>query len=404
MSALDWLMQRLGDERQDTSTPGEKVVRQDASGNFVPYKPPSGADALQMLYEMTGVPGMQSAQAAWNRGEYLPAIGQEAASVGQLASSVLPVARGLGAAGKFAAPVAREMAASVPDLLADEAGALKLPGGGPIRAYHGSPHDFDRFDSSKIGTGEGVQAYGHGLYFAEEPSVAQSYRDQSGVSYWANDKKLGTVGELRNDPVALAAHFLYEGKGAEGAREQLRSSVESHMAGNYGIAPSLADRVEQSINDLASQKIETRPSGKMYEVDLHVDPARLLDRDKPLSEQPHVKAALDALSVTAGPRWELLPKTAMATAPDRLTPQAAAAALREVGIPGVKYLDQGSRDAGGGTSNYVMFDDKLIEILRKYGLAGLTAGTGAAVLGGSAEAAPADALDRIRRQLGEGAF
>ena len=36
-----------------------------------------------------------------------------------------------------------------------------------IRAYHGSPHDFDKFDLSKIGTGEGAQAYGHGLYFAE---------------------------------------------------------------------------------------------------------------------------------------------------------------------------------------------------------------------------------------------
>src|SRR3954469_8152524 len=47
-----------------------------------------------------------------------------------------------------------------------------------IRAYHGSPHDFDRFDSSKIGTGEGAQAYGHGLYFAENPETAGVYRDQ----------------------------------------------------------------------------------------------------------------------------------------------------------------------------------------------------------------------------------
>ena len=45
--------------------------------------------------------------------------------------------------------------------------------GGAIKAYHGSPYDFDKFDLSKIGTGEGAQAYGHGLYFAEEPAVAQ---------------------------------------------------------------------------------------------------------------------------------------------------------------------------------------------------------------------------------------
>src|SRR5690606_34108278 len=42
-----------------------------------------------------------------------------------------------------------------------------------IRAFHGSPHDFDRFDISKIGTGEGAQAYGHGLYFADKEEVAK---------------------------------------------------------------------------------------------------------------------------------------------------------------------------------------------------------------------------------------
>ena len=46
-----------------------------------------------------------------------------------------------------------------------------------IVAYHGSPHSFDQFDTSKIGTGEGAQAYGHGLYFAEKEGTAQSYRD-----------------------------------------------------------------------------------------------------------------------------------------------------------------------------------------------------------------------------------
>ena len=35
------------------------------------------------------------------------------------------------------------------------------------RAYHGTPHKVDRFRTDKIGTGEGAQAYGWGLYFAE---------------------------------------------------------------------------------------------------------------------------------------------------------------------------------------------------------------------------------------------
>ena len=55
--------------------------------------------------------------------------------------------------------------------------AEQLPGlAHPIKAYHGSPYDFDAFDVSKIGSGEGAQAYGHGLYFAEDVRVAKSYR------------------------------------------------------------------------------------------------------------------------------------------------------------------------------------------------------------------------------------
>ena len=42
-----------------------------------------------------------------------------------------------------------------------------------ITAYHGSPHEFDQFDTSKIGTGEGAQSYGHGLYFAEHEPIAK---------------------------------------------------------------------------------------------------------------------------------------------------------------------------------------------------------------------------------------
>ncbi len=42
--------------------------------------------------------------------------------------------------------------------------------------FHGSPHLFDEFDAAKIGTGEGAQAYGHGLYFAENPAVAGEYQ------------------------------------------------------------------------------------------------------------------------------------------------------------------------------------------------------------------------------------
>ncbi|MFA5457306.1 MAG: hypothetical protein WC261_06715, partial [Synergistaceae bacterium] len=45
-----------------------------------------------------------------------------------------------------------------------------------MTAWHGSPHDFDKFSKDKIGTGEGAQAYGHGLYFAGKREVAEFYK------------------------------------------------------------------------------------------------------------------------------------------------------------------------------------------------------------------------------------
>ena len=75
--------------------------------------------------------------------------------------------------------------------------------------------------------------------------------------------------------------------------------------------------------------------------------------------------------------------------------------MNEAGIPGIRYLDQGSRAAGEGSSNYVVFDPSLIEILRKYGiLPPLAAGGAAALAGGEAQAQPTGALDDIMRRLG----
>jgi len=54
-------------------------------------------------------------------------------------------------------------------------------------------------------------------------------------------------------------------------------------------------------------------------------------------------------------------------------------------VPGIQYLDQGSRAAGAGSRNYVMFDPSKIEILRRYGFLGPL---GAAGIGAASDAQP----------------
>lgn len=74
--------------------------------------------------------------------------------------------------------------------------------------WHGSPHKFDKFDSSKIGTGEGAQAYGHGLYLAEKQGVAQEYADALGKEVLIKGKpayQAKTGAQAADLPVSNAA-------------------------------------------------------------------------------------------------------------------------------------------------------------------------------------------------------
>lgn len=50
-------------------------------------------------------------------------------------------------------------------------------------AFHGSPHKFDKFDLGAIGTGEGAQAHGWGLYFAKDKKTAENYKETLSKRY-----------------------------------------------------------------------------------------------------------------------------------------------------------------------------------------------------------------------------
>ena len=59
---------------------------------------------------------------------------------------------------------------------------------------------------------------------------------------------------------------------------------------------------------------------------------------------------------------------------DREAKAEASKLLQSIGIRGIKYLDQGSRDIGEGTHNFVVFDPNDLEILRILGITGAVAG------------------------------
>ena len=251
------------------------------------------------------------------------------------------------------------------------------------RVWHGSPHKFLQFDSSKIGTGEGAQAYGHGLYLAESPDVAKSYQ------------------------TALSADRGFSFGGKDGlTRAEVQDLVNAKYGGGYldgvirpsGVADSFIDDMvtgtlrpdgamprqykpgsdrARVYNELRGQLTHTDP-GALYQVDLPDEYiAKMLDWDKPLSEQPpEVQKALASIAngkMTGEQAWKAairesgnpLSSIAKKTGQIFSTPQEAADNLQRLGIPGIRYLDGGSRGNGAGTSNYVIFPgmEKILTIL-----------------------------------------
>jgi hypothetical protein len=191
-----------------------------------------------------------------------------------------------------------------------------------LRAFHGSPHDFDRFSMDKIGTGEGAQVFGHGLYMAENELTAQTYRD--------NLSDITIDGEVAWNP---QDHYLAQSKMAgeldaieRTARDNLArakavpATTEAEARGLFSTVEKLDARRQQNIDEAQAyldrieqiQKAEVKSAGNLYEVKVDVEPEQLLDWDKPLSQQSEkVQAAFGKAGiVNIGPipdRIEQLP-------------------------------------------------------------------------------------------------
>ena len=292
-----------------------------------------------------------------------------------------------------------------------------------IDVYHGSPHRFDpteenllgEFDASKIGTGEGAQAYGHGIYLAESPAVGRQYAE-----FLASRKN-----DLL-DPGNLAASMMH--RTPEGTKEAGLREIDAALKGIKGFPNAYPDAAQQKAAlEKARELLESgaelpKQGGNLYTADLPDEMVdRMLDWDKPLGQQPaavretvmrYMNVGEKQLpadmrvgqigdkyvvlqdkppllgsafgvgrSIVKGPRaaseqeavdayWNSLTgKDFYDTIGKDLGKNADASDyMRQLGIPGIKYLDAGSRGQGGsGTRNFVVFpgEEKKVKILKR---------------------------------------
>lgn len=241
---------------------------------------------------------------------------------------------------------------------------------GDLTAYHGSPHDFERFDLSKVGTGQGEQAFGHGLYFASNEDVAKSYRDDLSSGKQVLDDRpvedLAREGLMADEPSPDQQIARYVNQYGRMARNAMSAT-----------APHLLDRYDELVG---GERL--KPAGKMYEVRIKAHPETILDWDKPIAEQPRIMAMLNEQHANLDPEHEMFEhlnrahKNIMEEGArgshahyylkTTLGNKGASDYLNGMGIKGIKYLDRGSRGVGEGSHNYVIFDDSLVNVARKY--------------------------------------
>jgi hypothetical protein len=206
-------------------------------------------------------------------------------------------------------------------------------------AYHGSPHVFEKFSLDHIGSGEGAQAFGHGLYFAENRGIAEGYRktlsaDRSevfsdGVKLEVEDPEIantlqanlqGNKGNVAKTRKSIASHIkmleanynryaklvanLRAGRNrkdypwhvtsdleAGKTMDEIADSLEVSLLGD---TPDII-RMYQGALDIidAHPKLELRKSkGRLFTVDLPENNELLIFDKKLINQHPDVLAAL----------------------------------------------------------------------------------------------------------------
>ena len=257
-------------------------------------------------------------------------------------------------------------------------------------AWHGSPYDFDRFDLGAIGTGEGAQVHGWGLYFAANREVSEAYKDalsrdvveQKHYLYLAGNKYEypdGTTliradnGKVSSNPilsdVAKLIHNLGSIDAAVTRLEKLKQGYETR--GNTGRSyQHVLDALKVLNDDKTYEKYEDqkRSTARLYQVDIP-DADTMLDEDKPLSEQPKIMQLLDAHAEKTGD-WSFSSEELDESDTGRdfykylkevlHSPREASKYLNAAGINGITY--NGGRDG----RCYVVFDDEAVSVINKY--------------------------------------
>jgi hypothetical protein len=222
------------------------------------------------------------------------------------------------------------------------AGPLSVAPVGMI-AYHGTPHLFDKFDKSKIGTGSGND-FGYGAYFAELPETAKGYTVLPNQSerIRLGDKVVETKsieGQLLNDVYSLGR----------------KAAIKKY--------PDQADYIKSiNPNDMMFE------GGNLLKTDIPDDYIPKMINWSSSMQTQEIQDLLKKAGLPSNVRGEDIYFAAIEKAgssdAQKSGFQKASEYLNSIGIKGITY-PQRSYDTDAISKNYVVFDPTDVKILER---------------------------------------
>ncbi len=219
-----------------------------------------------------------------------------------------------------------------------------------VAAWHGSPHDFERFSTGNIGTGEGNQSYGYGMYFAGSKEVAEHYKNMLAKNQRSFDPELVDAKAGLRDALAEVDNLGFDTFGE--ALATLRQYPDS-WTDMYEVTSDEATAINKFLQKYEQRIKETY--GKLYNVELSPEEDEYLLWDKPLSEQSEKVKKILADAWLAHPEahvkqlgMQIYHETAKEKGWEEgvVDNKAASDYLHSLGVRGIKYLDGSSRNSG----------------------------------------------------------
>lgn len=234
------------------------------------------------------------------------------------------------------------------------------------KAYHGSPYTFDHFDLGAIGTGEGAQGHGWGLYFAQDKQIAKSYKDTLSHNMYGDNDLMFNEEALNKLYSTLSdkAHTEADYDKLSVIENILITHTEDDVLNNSDEMFD-AEAVKWWKNQREIYLNKEYKESSLFEVDIPEDDV-LLDEKRNINEQPKkVQQAVRKMYRSLGYKTSALKYVTGkefydTVAAEKGGQKEASEFINEHGIKGITY------DGGNDGKCFVVFDDKAIQIINRY--------------------------------------